>query len=1038
MQKIFFISFFLFLSFLTNAQTYRFKTFDAEKDGLYPYIYSLHQDSVGFLWIGTGEGLFRYDGHNFNNFDLSSVSKDNFISASTTDGKSKSWFGQNNGDIFFFDGKNYSKDTLPVSNPGAITSMNVMRDGTLWVTALNAGLCKMTPDRKKQLFPKAFSGILTYCSLPAGKFILIGTGDGLFLFDPANPDVLKEVSGGPVSKVECIYYSKQTNQYYFGTEDAGLFSLSNPSFEVKELFPELQLSKATIKDIVTDNNKGLWVATMGNGLYHISLLQNNSGSVNFVNYTPANGLPSVNIRKLLIDREGNLWMGTYGNGLITFLENYFTFLFQGESLEESFYSVFPYKNNIWIGGKGKLFSYSDALQKENQVFDGKHGIPNDKITSLYFDNEELLWFGTDKNGLFIFNTERKKAIPVFISEDLLVQSISSIDGFGDHLYVGTHNGLVIIDKTNNTNLKLTTADGLPHNFVTHLISDVHSNLWIATPTNQLCKYTNDKLEKIKINKNDDLIKVNSICLDTKGRLWIATYGNGIYYRSDSGFVNINSLNGLLSDYCYSLTSDETGTVWIGHRQGFSAINNNVIKTYGKNRGIITDCNLNAISVDAKGIMWVGTTNGVLRYDFRKNSLNNTPPGIYISGIRFNEHELDLDSLQDLPYKTYKVIIDFAGISFRDPDLIKYRYKLEGFDSDWSELTSINSITYSRLLDGNYTFLIEAYNADGVKSYAPFRLEFSINPPIWKKWWFILLCVIIFVYSFYLFIKIRERNHRKREEILQRTLDIRTREVVEQKELIEQKNKDITDSINYAKRIQEAILPAPAKLKAVFPDSFVFYMPRDIVSGDFYVFHQTCDKFVLICADATGHGVPGAFMSLISSTILKDIIQKKNLFSPSQILYELDKELQLALQSEGNTYTSDGLDVAICVFDMKVNSLCFASAMRPVLLYKKDTVEYIRGSKFSIGASKHFINKEFTEHLLRFEKGDSLYLFSDGFPDQFGGKNGKKLKIIEMKKWFDEIHTLPMNEQNTLLKQKFTAWKGNYPQIDDVLVIGIKC
>jgi serine phosphatase RsbU (regulator of sigma subunit) len=180
------------------------------------------------------------------------------------------------------------------------------------------------------------------------------------------------------------------------------------------------------------------------------------------------------------------------------------------------------------------------------------------------------------------------------------------------------------------------------------------------------------------------------------------------------------------------------------------------------------------------------------------------------------------------------------------------------------------------------------------------------------------------------------------------------------------------------------------------------------------------------------------MSLISSTILKDIIQKKNLFSPSQILYELDKELQLALQSEGNTYTSDGLDVAICVFDMKVNSLCFASAMRPVLLYKKDTVEYIRGSKFSIGASKHFINKEFTEHLLRFEKGDSLYLFSDGFPDQFGGKNGKKLKIIEMKKWFDEIHTLPMNEQNTLLKQKFTAWKGNYPQIDDVLVIGIKC
>ncbi len=1038
MQKGLFLSFFIFISFVVNAQTYRFKVFDAEKDGLYPYIYSLHQDSVGFLWIGTGEGLFRYDGHNFNSFDLSLLSKDNFISSSATDGKGRSWFGHNNGDIIYFDGKNYQKDTLPVSDPGAITSMNIMRDGTLWVTALNAGICKISPGGKKQLYPKAFTGIQTYCSLPSGKSILVGTGDGLFLFDPAKPDILTEVKGGPLSKVECIYFSKQLNQFFFGTEDAGIFSLSNPGLKIKELFPEFKLSQAPVKDIVIDNNKGLWIATMGSGLYHFSLLQNSTNTVDYVNYTPENGLPSKNIRKLLIDNEGNLWMGTYGNGLITFLENYFTFLFQGEDQEESFSSVFPYKNNIWIGGKGKLICYNDIIQKEKLIFDSRNGIPNDKVTALYFDNEEQLWLGTEKNGIYIFNQKTKKAVPVFISEDQLVKSISSIDGFGDHIYIGTHNGLVIIDKTNNTHLKLTTADGLPHNFVTCLVTDVNSNLWIATPTNSLCKYQNNKIEKIKINKNDDLIKVNSIGFDTRGRLWIATYGNGIYYKSDTGFININSQNGILSDYCYSIVSDETGTVWVGHRQGFSAINNNNIKIYGKNRGIVADCNLNAISVDASGIMWVGTTNGILRYDFRKNSINETPPGIYITNVRFNDRDFDPDSLLNLPYKTYKVKIDFAGITFRDPELIKYRYKLEGVENEWSETTSNAFASYSALLDGNYTFLIEAYNADGIKSKEPYRLEFSINAPIWKKWWFILLCVIIFTYSFYLFIKIRERNHRKREEILQRTLDIRTREVVEQKELIEQKNKDITDSINYAKRIQEAILPSPSKLQAVFPDSFVFYMPRDIVSGDFYVFHQTLDKFVLICADATGHGVPGAFMSLISSTILKDIIQKKNVFSPSQVLYELDKELQLALQSEGNTHTSDGLDVAICVFDLKTRNLNFASAMRPVVLYKKNTVEYIRGSKFSIGASKHIIKKEFTEHVFTLEKGDCIYLFSDGFPDQFGGANGKKLKINEMRKWLDEIHFLPMDKQSTVLKQKFNSWKGNYPQIDDVLLIGIKC
>ena len=1037
MLKGFFLSFFALLVFTGFTQTYRFKVFDAEKDGLYPYIYSIHQDSVGFLWIGTGEGLYRYDGHTFANLDISTVTNDNFISSSTTDGKGKSWFGHNNGEILYFDGNAYSKDTLPVVNPGAITSMNAMRDGSLWVTSLNAGLCKISAKGEKQMFSKAFSGIITYCSLPAGKFILVGTSEGLFLFDPSKPEQLKEIEGSPLTKIECIYYSKQLNLFLFGTEDEGLFSLSFPELTIKTLYPELNLSEISIKDIVTDNNRGLWIATMGKGLFYISLIQNNTNSINYVNYTPENGLPSINIRKLLIDKESNLWMGTYGNGLITFMENYFTFLLQGNELEEPFYSIQPFRDKIWAGQMGKLVCYNKEKPEETIVFDSKNGIPNDKITALYFDNEDLLWFGTDKNGIYIFNPLTKKASPVFISEDQLVKSISSVDGFGNNIFVGTHNGFIIIDKTKNTHIKLTTADGLPHNYVTTLLSDVNSNLWIATPTNYLSKYSNDSIQKIKINQNDVPIKVNSICFDTKGRLWIATYGNGIYYKSDSTFVNINSLNGLLSDYCYSIICDETGTVWVGHRQGFTSINNNKIKIYSKNRGLLADCNLNAINIDSEGIMWVGTTNGILSYNYKKNTINEIPPGIFINSIQFNDSIYETESTYNLPSGKYKIKVDFSGITFRDPELVQYRYMLEGIEDEWSELSSNSFATFSGVEDGDYVLLIEAYNADGVKTNEPYRIEFTIEPPIWKKWWFILLCFLLFAYSLYLFIKIRERNHKRREAFLQKRLDIRTREVVEQKELIEQKNKDITDSINYAKRIQEAILPSPSKLQAVFPNSFVYYLPRDIVSGDFYVFHQSENKFVLICADATGHGVPGAFMSLISATILKDILQKKHVFSPSQILYELDKEIQLALQSEGNASTNDGLDVAICVFDLDQNNICFASAMRPIFLYKKGHAEYIRGSKFSIGASMHITKKEFTEHTFEFEKGDSIYLFSDGFPDQFGGENGKKLKISEMRNWLDEVQNLSMNEQKIELNKKFNNWKGNYNQIDDVLVIGIK-
>ncbi len=230
---------------------------------------------------------------------------------------------------------------------------------------------------------------------------------------------------------------------------------------------------------------------------------------------------------------------------------------------------------------------------------------------------------------------------------------------------------------------------------------------------------------------------------------------------------------------------------------------------------------------------------------------------------------------------------------------------------------------------------------------------------------------------------------------------------------------------------------PSKLLSVFPDAFVYYLPRDIVSGDFYVFYQTKEIFLVICADATGHGVPGAFMSLISSTILRDILQKKNISSPSQVLYELDKELQTSLQSEDNYETMDGLDISVCEFNLTTNVMTFASAMRPILIHRNNILEYVRGSKFSIGASRHFVKKEFTEHRFNLNSGDCIYLFTDGFPDQFGGEKSKKLKISGLQKWINSIHHLPMKEQNLKLQELFNNWKIAQPQIDDVLIIGIK-
>ena len=211
-------------------------------------------------------------------------------------------------------------------------------------------------------------------------------------------------------------------------------------------------------------------------------------------------------------------------------------------------------------------------------------------------------------------------------------------------------------------------------------------------------------------------------------------------------------------------------------------------------------------------------------------------------------------------------------------------------------------SYSRIEEGDYVFLLRSYNSDGLTNTDPVSVRIHIKPPFWKTWWFITLAVLTLFLSVFLYVKIRERKQKQLQEYLETELAARTKEVVEQKEVIEIKNRDITDSINYAKRIQTSMLPPVKRLQQFFSGCFVFYHPRDIVSGDFYWFDQINEnKFVVVCADSTGHGVPGAFMSMIGSTLIKDICMRENGNSPSAVLRVLDCELRNTLNQNSGRW-----------------------------------------------------------------------------------------------------------------------------------------
>lgn len=284
-------------------------------------------------------------------------------------------------------------------------------------------------------------------------------------------------------------------------------------------------------------------------------------------------------------------------------------------------------------------------------------------------------------------------------------------------------------------------------------------------------------------------------------------------------------------------------------------------------------------------------------------------------------------------------------------------------------------------------------------------------------------------------KLEEENRAHKEK--NRALRQAYLKIAQQHRTIEEKNRSITDSINYALKIQSALLPSEWRLKKSFPDSFVFNRPRDIVSGDFYWLHESDAKITLAVADCTGHGVPGALMSIVGIDCLNLVINDPRGTHPAMLLHLLDERIISALNMESTSETAtDGMDISILQIDKSNGKVTSASANRPIFVYRDNKVEIIKPDKFPIGA--YFVSdKKFTSHEIAAGKGDILYLFSDGFTDQFGGERGKKLKLKGFHDLVGSIASKSMKDQEISLSNFFASWKGQHEQLDDVIVAGLK-
>jgi serine phosphatase RsbU (regulator of sigma subunit) len=275
--------------------------------------------------------------------------------------------------------------------------------------------------------------------------------------------------------------------------------------------------------------------------------------------------------------------------------------------------------------------------------------------------------------------------------------------------------------------------------------------------------------------------------------------------------------------------------------------------------------------------------------------------------------------------------------------------------------------------------------------------------------------------------------------------LRQRDDLEQKnelinnqiEIVQSKNKEITDSINYAQRIQRTLLPLENRLNEVLSEHFVFYQPRNIVSGDFYWFHHSEETTILAVGDCVGHGVPGAFMTVMGNALLNEIVIENGLDSPLEIVSELNKKVYNSLRSHAADPDAGGdMDIAVIKIDQSSKTIQYTGAKIPVNFVYNGQITQIRPDKFSIGAGREPIIC-FSQHEFAYQPGTMLYLTSDGYSDQFGGTDLKKFMTKNYRAILSNIADLPCKEQKLIIENEFFAWKGNVAQTDDVLVVGIR-
>lgn len=1026
------------------AQTYFFEKYGVEQGLSSSKVYTILQDRNDLIWLGTESGVSRFNGAGFANFTAADGTAGSGVFSIAEDSLGRIWCGHLNGGLTMFDGKKFTRITIDSINlSGDITSIR-QTGKYLWLTSSRDGAlrCDLPQPGDTVLGAKQYGGrdglsdVISSSYLdPDGNYYCILPNGGIKLFDKQE-DTFKTYKPEGLTDYFAVVtiFRDSRGDFWFGTHRGGLYRLVKNTGEMKVYDIRDGLAGNFVSYITEDYRGNVWVGTWGGGIsiFHDEKLRT---------FNRSNGLEALTVHSMVEDSEKNMIIADHFTGISIYKGDHFISITDPGIIRDKqvFAAEEDNQGRIWLGTNAGISVYDPSAGTGNpvRVFNEK---TNNLINARFIkmDKTGTMWIGTYQRGLFSFNLSTgKMSFDSFLNDNLERQAVITaleIDK-KNMVWIGNYDRLVVYNQEADEIRTFTQADGLAGTSIKTLFCDKDNNIWIGSEEKiGLTKYDpkSDKFSKITITEG---LVPQAISQTGDSRIWVGTGGGLLGLVNDSVVTTITEKDGLLSNNIKFLEAQGDQFLYIGTNFGLNRLNlsDGSIATFTKRNGYTgIESSPNASFTDSKGRLWFGTANGVTRLEPGLMPPTDIKPVVHISSMQVNYLPREMEPGMKLNFKDKNILFNYYSVSLADPDAVKFKVMMKGFDNDWSLSTSETMKNYP-LLPGHYTFGVKASNSYGYWNDEPVEFSFIIKPPFWKTPWFISICIILAAIGVIFYIKIRERNLILEKKILEQKVAERTAEVVQKSMEIEEKNRDITASIRYAERIQRAMLPREDS----FHETFVLYMPKDIVSGDFYWMYDNGDQQFIAACDCTGHGVPGAFMSIIGHNSLNKVVREYGITRPGSILDQLNVEVMKALTQRNEETINDGMDLTLIAFNRKEFSLEFAGAYNPLYIVRNGEIIVHKADRFPIGMSSMESKKTFMNQNIEIQSGDMIYMSSDGYADQFGSADAKKFKSGNLKRLLTQIYMLPVEEQRRVLEKEILEWKGDLPQVDDIMLIGTR-